>query len=143
MSMTAAEFRAMALSMPEAEEREHMGRPDFRVRSKIFATLDDDERFAVLKLTPEQQEMLLDAQREGREAFAPVKGAWGQSGWTQAALARASKRAVRAAMKLAWGNVAPKALLARGSAMSGPDQGDSRGAAPHSGQRGPSRPRSS
>ena len=37
--MTAAEFRRLALSLPEAEEREHMHHPDFRVGGKIFATL--------------------------------------------------------------------------------------------------------
>jgi len=32
-SMTAAEFRRIALSLPQAREAAHMGHPDFRVRA--------------------------------------------------------------------------------------------------------------
>lgn len=34
--MTAAEFRRLALSLPEAEEREHMHHPDFRVGERFL-----------------------------------------------------------------------------------------------------------
>jgi hypothetical protein len=37
--MTAAQFREIALSFPEAVEAAHMGHPDFRIGGKIFATL--------------------------------------------------------------------------------------------------------
>ena len=37
--MTAAQFRKIALSFPEAVEAAHMGHPDFRVGGRIFATL--------------------------------------------------------------------------------------------------------
>ncbi len=37
--MTVDQFRRMALSLPEVEERGHMDHPDFRVGGKIFATL--------------------------------------------------------------------------------------------------------
>jgi len=37
--MTAAEFRRIALRLPEAIEASHGGHPDFRVGGKIFATL--------------------------------------------------------------------------------------------------------
>jgi len=37
--MTANDFRKLALSLPETEERCHMSHPDFRVAGKIFATL--------------------------------------------------------------------------------------------------------
>ncbi len=33
--MTAADFRRMALALPEAVESAHMNHPDFRVRRKI------------------------------------------------------------------------------------------------------------
>jgi hypothetical protein len=57
--MTADEFRSLALSLPEAEEKEHMGHPDFRVRNKIFATLAPGETQGMVKLTPEQQSMFV------------------------------------------------------------------------------------
>ena len=37
--MTASQFRKIAIGLPDAEERAHMGHPDFRVAGKIFATL--------------------------------------------------------------------------------------------------------
>ncbi|MCA0432023.1 MAG: MmcQ/YjbR family DNA-binding protein [Proteobacteria bacterium] len=35
--MTSARFREMALAFPEAEEKSHFGKPDFRVKNRIFA----------------------------------------------------------------------------------------------------------
>jgi hypothetical protein len=37
--MKAADFRRIALALPEAVEGSHFGNPDFRVGGKIFATL--------------------------------------------------------------------------------------------------------
>ena len=42
--MTGADFRRIALSMPEAVEGAHFGNPDFRVGGKIFATLALEKR---------------------------------------------------------------------------------------------------
>ena len=52
--MTANDFRKLALSHPETEERQHMDHPDFRVAGKIFATLGyPDKTRGMVKLTPE------------------------------------------------------------------------------------------
>ena len=54
--MKAADFRRIALSLPEATEGSHFGNPDFRVGNKIFATLAlAREGYGVLLLTPEEQ----------------------------------------------------------------------------------------
>jgi hypothetical protein len=37
--VTSDDARALALALPEATEQDHHGRPSFRVRDKIFATL--------------------------------------------------------------------------------------------------------
>jgi hypothetical protein len=37
--LTADDVRAIALALPEAAERDHHGRPSFRVGGRIFATL--------------------------------------------------------------------------------------------------------
>ena len=39
VAVSAGEARALALSLPEAVEVDHHGRPSFRVGGKIFATL--------------------------------------------------------------------------------------------------------
>jgi len=55
--LTADDFRRTALSLPEATESAHMRHPDFRVRGKIFATLDyPGQGWGMVKLTPEQQQ---------------------------------------------------------------------------------------
>ena len=60
--MTVEDFRRIALSLPEAVENSHMGHPDFRVRGKIFATLGyPDDSWGMVKLTPDQQESMVDA----------------------------------------------------------------------------------
>lgn len=46
--MTPDEARQLALSLPEAVEQDHHGRPSFRVGGKIFATLWSDERMNVM-----------------------------------------------------------------------------------------------
>jgi len=72
--MTAAEFRRMALSLPDAIEASHMGHPDFRVGGKIFATLGYPRRAVGMgALTPEQQELFV---RSEPKTFTPVPGGW-------------------------------------------------------------------
>lgn len=73
--MTAEEFRKMILSLPETSEAAHMGHPDFRVGGKIFASLGPaGEGWAMVKLTPEQQDAFARAEPE---VFTPFNGAWG------------------------------------------------------------------
>jgi hypothetical protein len=46
--MTADDARRLALSLPETVERDHHGRPSFRVARKIFATLWDQDHMNVM-----------------------------------------------------------------------------------------------
>jgi hypothetical protein len=108
--VTPDRFRQLALSLPESVEVGHMGHPDFRVGGKIFATLGyPDGAWAMVKLTPEQQEAFVAADPT---AFAPLKGAGGRGGATNVRLRKAKVEAVRTALVAAWRNVAP-ARLAR------------------------------
>lgn len=107
--MTPDEFRGAALHLPEAEESAHMGHPDFRVRGKIFATLGyPDAEWAMVKLTPEQQEEFV---REDPDVFRPVPGGWGRKGNTHVRLAACTPEIVRPALWTAWRNAAPKRLM--------------------------------
>jgi hypothetical protein len=106
--MTPAEFRSMALSLPEVIEGSHMGHADFRVGGKIFATLGyPSDRFAVVMLSPQDQDLIV---RDHPKTFAPVRGAWGASGSTTVVLRGASKRAVASVLEAAWRKRAPKRL---------------------------------
>jgi hypothetical protein len=98
--MTADEFRAIALSLPDTAESAHMNHPDFRVRGKIFATLEyPSAEWGMVVLTPEEQARVSKAEPE---VFVPVKGAWGRAGSTQVCLALAKKENVSAALRAAW-----------------------------------------
>lgn len=106
--MTAAEFRRIALGLPEAIEASHMGHADFRVGGKIFATLGyPSEQFGVVMLSPEDQDLIM---RDHPTTFAPAAGKWGASGSTTIALRGANRRAVTIALEAAWRKRAPKRL---------------------------------
>jgi len=106
--MTANDFRRLALSFPESEERAHMDHPDFRVAGKIFATLGYPEAgWAMVKITPVEQEILVKAQPQ---VFNPCTGAWGRRGATNVRLKSARKPMLRRALEAAWRLAAPKAL---------------------------------
>jgi len=106
--MTPNDFRKLALSFPETEERAHMNHPDFRVAGKIFATLGypNTER-AMVKVTPVEQEMLV---QDEPEVFAPETGAWGRQGSTRVNLKAAKIAAIRRALAAAWQLAAPESV---------------------------------
>lgn len=104
--MPADEFRRLALAMAGAEEKSHFGKADFRVRNKIFAGLPEAGT-GVVKLTPDEQAMLVEAEPA---VFAPVKGGWGRQGWTNVTLAQADEATMRSVLTMAWRNVAPAKL---------------------------------
>jgi len=108
--VTSEDFRRIALSLPEASERAHMGHPDFRVLEKIFATIWPGEGWGMVKLTPEQQNKFIETDPA---VYAPVKGAWGRRGCTSVRLELADETTIRSALVTAWRNAAPKRLTER------------------------------
>lgn len=98
--MTANQFRKLALSLSGVVESSHFNHPDFRVRNKIFATLGyPDERWGMVKLTPDQQAALL---RFEPAIFRPAAGAWGRSGSTIALLSVTTTVRLRPIIRQAW-----------------------------------------
>lgn len=104
--MSVSRFRKAALALSDAIESAHHGKADFRVGKRIFATLGHpDENWGTLKLTVEQQAMLVDAEPE---VFRPVPGGWGRQGYTNIRLAKADAATLKSALAMAWANVAPQ-----------------------------------
>jgi hypothetical protein len=98
--MDAEDFRRIALSLDGAEERSHMGAPDFRVGGRIFATLASQRQgYGNLMLTPEQQAAFVE---ELPEVFVPIAGGWGRMGMTHIRLAAANKDVLAGALRTAW-----------------------------------------
>jgi hypothetical protein len=104
--MNFEDMQRLALMLPEAEEKSHFEKPDFRVRDKIFASLKS-ERFAVLKLKPEEQGAVIAS---GPDVFSASPGSWGKQGWTDVFLPDVDEAAMKSALRMAWKNVAPKLL---------------------------------
>ena len=104
--MTDEDLVALALSLPETAEGSHFGIRDFRVRSKIFMTLPGPD-FCVVKLTPDQQQMALATMPEH---VAAVPGGWGLKGSSRLLHHSADREAIKALVRQAWRNVAPKSM---------------------------------
>jgi hypothetical protein len=97
---SADDFRRIALSFDGAEERSHVGHPDFRVGGKVFATLGyPDDRHGMVALMPEQQEDFIAL---APDAFAPAKGAWGRQGSTTVRLEAVEVEMLENALTAAW-----------------------------------------
>jgi len=98
--MNADDFRRIALSLEGAEERSHMGAPDFRVGGRIFATLaSQSQGYGNLMLTLEQQAAFVE---ELPEVFVPIAGGWGRMGMTHIRLAAANEDMLEGALRTAW-----------------------------------------
>jgi hypothetical protein len=99
-AVNANDFRRIALRLKGAEERSHMGNPDFRVGGRIFATLAAQEQgYGNLMLTPEQQAAFVE---ELPGVFVPIAGGWGRMGMTHVCLAAAKEEVVAGALRTAW-----------------------------------------
>jgi hypothetical protein len=109
--MTPDQFRRIALALSGAVEGAHGGHPDFRVGGKVFASLGaPGARFGMVKLTPDQQAMLIDV---APKVFKPSAGAWGLRGYTSVHLPDADTATIKHALRLAWQGFAkapPKGL---------------------------------
>jgi hypothetical protein len=101
--------RRLALALPETTEEDHHGRPSFRVRGKIFATLHVPHERAMLKLPRDEQLAISAAQPD---VYAPVPGTWGERGSTLVELPGADEAELAELVEEAWRRVAPKRLLA-------------------------------
>ena len=114
-SLTAADFRRIALSLPEAVEGSHFGQADFRVDGKIFATLAlDAEGCGVLLLKADQQAGMV---QDEPEIFSPVPGGWGRNGATRVRLAKVAPDILEGALRTAWLRKAPKRLSGKKSKL--------------------------
>lgn len=85
-----------------------MNHPDFRVGGKIFATLGPGEKWAMVKLTADDQARFI---RGEPDVFQPASGAWGRQGSTIVQLQAARELTVKHALLLAWRNTAPARLV--------------------------------
>ncbi len=102
----AESLRRIALSLPEAYEQDHFGGPSWRVANKIFASASPEKNRATLKLDRDQQMILFEVRPD---TFSPA--VWGALTWTFIELGRIDDDELAELVKIAWRQVAPKALV--------------------------------
>ena len=103
--ISAEAFRAAALALPEAVERETWT-ATFRVGDKMFAALWPDELTACLKSTLAEQAELV---AERPETFSV--GYLGKYGWVLVRLSTVDPGELRELLAEAWRRAAPRRLL--------------------------------
>lgn len=104
---TGDDVRRLALSLPDAEERETWGHPTFRVREKIFASLAPDGSTAGVKASREDQALLIASDPD---TFA-VADYVGRYGWVSVRLDTVDPEVMRGLVVDAWRRTAPKTLV--------------------------------
>ena len=97
--ITASFFRELALSFPEATEAPHFEKTSFRVRNKIFATLDLKKIQACIRLSPIHQDVF--SSFDIRIVY-PLANKWGKQGWTHINLKNIPEEKCKDALKTAY-----------------------------------------
>lgn len=98
------------MAFAEAEELPHFEKTSFRVRKKIFATLDLKHKRACVKLSEVDQSIYCDIDRTMIYA---VPNKWGKSGWTFVELSKANREIIKDLLTTAYCGIAPKSLAVK------------------------------
>lgn len=101
------DLREIALSLPEASERETWNSATFRVRDKIFVIMSGDGMGASIKATRDEQTALL---AEDPETFT-YPAYVGQHGWIGVDVKRIGPEHLRELVTEAWRMTAPKRVV--------------------------------
>ncbi len=106
MAVSTDDARLLALSLPEAVELDHHGRPSFRVGGKIFATLWDERQLNVML----DEGGILTAVDNSPEICTEVW--WGKRlAAVRVQLAGADRALLGELLRDAWEQKAPKRVL--------------------------------
>jgi len=98
-------YKKLALSLPGSGEFSHFEKLSYKVKGKIFTTLDETNHTACVKLSPVDQSSFCIFDRT---AFYPVNNKWGKAGWTNIDLKKVKKEMLVEALNTAYSLVAPK-----------------------------------
>lgn len=91
--------------MPDAEEAVHFENTAFKIRKKIFATLNTQENRCCLKLSAIDQSVFCSFDKE---IIFPVPNKWGKQGWTLVNLKKVRKDMLKDALNTAYQTVLNK-----------------------------------
>ena len=100
--MNIAQFREIALSFPDSEEHPHFDNTAFKVKKKIFVTLNEKHNRVCVKLTEIDQSAFCSYDAD---VMYPVPNKWGKQGWTLINLATVPDEMLKDAVETAYNTV--------------------------------------
>ena len=106
--VTVETFRQMALSLPGAIELPHFEKASFRVNKRIFATLDEKKKTAVLMFSPLEQSVFCVFDKA---IIYPVPGGWGKQGATIFELGKIKKTMMKDALSVVYNEIVAKSKM--------------------------------
>lgn len=98
-------FRKLAMSFPNVTEEPHFEKTSFRINKKIFATFDEKNNTAILKLNEIDQSVFCAS---SEMIFYPIPNKWGKQGWTIVELSKVRQEMFEDALILSYQNVVTK-----------------------------------
>lgn len=98
-------FRKLAMSFPNVTEEPHFEKTSFRINKKIFATFDEKNNTAILKLNEIDQSVFCAS---SEMIFYPIPNKWGKQGWTIVELSKVRTEMFEDALILSYQNVVAK-----------------------------------
>lgn len=100
--------KRLALAFPETEELPHFHLTSFRVKNKIFATLDKERKRVMVKLSLIDQSVFCAFDKN---IIYPVPGGWGKKGATYIELEKVRLPMLKDAIKTAYFTTAPAKII--------------------------------
>ena len=109
--VTSKIVRELALAFDEVEELHHFEKTSFRVNKKIFATLNEKQNRATLKLSENDQYIF--SLYGDKTIVHPIPNKWAKQGWTNFNFAGLEIEFFKDALTAAYCEVASKKLSAK------------------------------
>src|SRR5579871_1043473 len=97
--------RDLCLALTGVTEHDHFGKAAYRVKKRIFATLNLDRKLATVQLPKDEQARLSE---EFPSIVFPVDSAWAKYGWTHVDLEVVGVRDFTNVLTMSWNHVATK-----------------------------------
>ncbi len=105
--ITPSTIQKLALAFDEATEEPHFEKTSFRIKKKIFATVDEVNMRLCVKLSLVDQSAF---SAYDKEVVYPIPNKWGKQGWTFIELKTVPLSMVEDALTCAYCEVAPAKL---------------------------------
>ncbi len=108
--ITESTIREIALAYEQATEEPHFEKTSFRIKKKIFLTLDLVKSRACVKLSLNDQSVFSSF---NKEIIYPIPNKWGLQGWTLIELSTVREPMLRDMINCSFCEVAPATIATK------------------------------